>query len=223
MLNKLKIIFTLKKIVINTDPGNNISDNEVLEKNKAQCSWSEIYYGNIDTLARLISAENILEVGVAYGYHAEHLLRNLPNIKYTGIDPYLANYDLNDAFSRDVSELFKDTSQKSMDRLYSVVLSNLKQNFPERAEILRVKSLDANLSQQYSLVFLDGDHRYDVVSQELKKFFALVHQNGILAGDDYTWPSVKKAVDEFATNNQLSIHFLSKESGGYPTYFFVKP
>lgn len=216
-------MFKFLKNEINAGPVKALSDNEVLEINKTQCSWLNIYYGNIDTLARLISAKNILEVGVAYGYHAEHLLRNLPNIKYTGIDPYLANYDFNDAFSQDVSELFKDTSQKSMDRLYSAVLSNLKHNFPERTEIFRVKSLDAKLSEQYSLVFLDGDHRYEAVSQELKKFFALVHKNGILAGDDYTRPSVKKAVDEFATDNQLSIHFLSKESGGYPTYFFVKP
>jgi SAM-dependent methyltransferase len=205
--------------VLNKD----LSDIEILEINRNKCSWLNVYYGNIDTLARLISATNILEVGVAYGYHAEHLLRNLPNVKYTGIDPYLADYDLNDAFSRDVSELFKDTPQNSMDRLYYAVVKKLSENYPERAEILRVKSLDVKLPQDYDLIFLDGDHRYENVSQELKKFFALVHKGGILAGDDYTWPSVKIAVDEFATNNQLDIHFLSKESQGYPTYFFVKP
>ena len=131
-------------------------------------------------------------MGVAYGYHAEHLLKNLPDIKYTGIDPYLADYDLNDGFSKDVSELFKDTPQNSMDRLYLAVVKNLARNYPEKSEILRVKSFDAKLPHQYDLIFLDGDHRYENVSKELKKFFALVHKNGILAGDDYTWPSVKK-------------------------------
>jgi len=216
-------MFEFLKRIGNDDPVKVLSDTEVLEINKTQCSWLDIYYGNIDTLAKLISATNILEVGVAYGYHAEHLLKNLPNIKYTGIDPYLADYDLKDGFSKDVSELFKDTPQNAMDRLYLAVVKNLARNYPERSEILRVKSFDAKLPHQYDLIFLDGDHRYENVSQELKKFFALVHRNGILAGDDYTWPSVKKAVDEFATKNQLDIHFLSKESQGYPTYFFIKP
>jgi predicted O-methyltransferase YrrM len=213
----------MKKNLVDSEPIKNLSDTELLEINKAKCSWLNAYYGNIDTLARLISAKNLLEIGVAYGYHAEHLLRNLPTIKYTGIDPYLGDYDLNDAFSRDVSELFNDTSQNSMDRLYVSVSKNLTENYPKRAEILRVKSLDVNLSQQYSLIFLDGDHRYEIVAQELKKFFPLVHKGGILAGDDYTWPGVKKAVDEFLTSNQLEIHFLSKEIEGHPTYFFVKP
>ena len=217
-----KFLKSKSKNIINFSPSKDLSDNELLEINRTKCSWLNIYYGNIDTLAKLTSAETVLEVGVAYGYHAEHLLRNLPNIKYTGIDPYLADYDLNDGFSKDVSELFKDTPQNSMDRLYLAVVKNLSKNYPERSEILRVKSFDAKLSQQYSLIFLDGHHGYENVSQDLKKYFALVHTNGILAGDDYTRPSVKKAVDEFATNHQLDIHFLSKESEGYPTYFFVK-
>ncbi len=207
---------------VDSSSNKDFTDNELLEINRAKCSWLNIYYGNIDTLAKLTSAETILEVGVAYGYHAEHLLRNLPNIKYTGIDPYLADYDLKDGFSKDVSELFQDTPQNSMDRLYLAVVKNLSKNYPERSEILRVKSFDAKISQQYNLIFLDGHHGYENVSQDLNKYFALVHTNGILAGDDYTRPSVKQAVDEFAKNQHLDIHFLSKESEGYPTYFFVK-
>ena len=215
------IKFLKKKTSAN--PYSNKSDAELLEINRTKCSWPNTYYGNIDTLARLISAKNLLEIGVAYGYHAEHLLRNLPTVKYTGIDPYIANYDLNDSFSQDVSELFNSTPQDSMNRLYLAVNNNLIHTYPDRAKILRVKSLDVKISQNYDLIFLDGDHRYENVVQELNKFFPLIRRGGILAGDDYTWPGVKKAVDEFSKSKSLAVHFISRVSEGYPTYFIVKP
>ena len=49
-----------------------------------------------------------------------------------------------------------------------------------------------------------------------------MNEGGILAGDDYDWPEVKIAVDEFAIEKKLDVKFLSKESRGYPTYFFLK-
>ena len=50
---------------------------------------------------------------------------------------------------------------------------------------------------------------------------------GWLLGDDYNscHPGTKKAVDEFARNNNLTIEFLSKPDAtqkGYPIYKFVK-
>lgn len=48
-------------------------------------------------------------------------------------------------------------------------------------------------------VFLDGDHRYDGVRQDIDLYAALVKPGGILAGHDYgirEHPGVKRAVDE---------------------------
>jgi predicted O-methyltransferase YrrM len=200
------------------------SDLEILEQNKNSCSWPNIYYGNIDLLAKMVGAETILEVGVAWGYHAEHLLLNLPSITYTGIDPYLSGYDKNDGFAADVAELFKDDEQSSMDRLYEAVKLKLIEKFPGRATLVREKSTDwmDKDSNTFDVIFLDGDHTFETVRKELSSFWTKVNEGGILAGDDYDWPEVKKAVDEFANEKKLQIKFLSKESRGYPTYFFLK-
>ena len=165
-----------------------------------------------------------MEIGVAWGYHAEHILLSLPNINYTGIDPYLAGYDKNDAFPAFVSALFKDSEQNSMDRLYEAVKLELAEKFPRRAAIIRSKSTDwiNSQSEKFDLIFLDGDHTFDTVKKELAGFWSAVNEGGILAGDDYDWPEVKKAVDEFAIEKKLDVKFLSKESRGYPTYFFLK-
>jgi len=200
------------------------SDLEILRQNRDSCSWPNIYYGNIDLLARMIGARTILEVGVAWGYHAEHLLLNLPNIAYTGIDPYLSGYDKNDAFPTFVAELFKDSEQSSMDRLYQAVKLALNEKFPGRANLVREKSTDwiDKKSDKFDLIFLDGDHTFKTVKKELSGFWTKVNEGGVLAGDDYDWPEVKKAVDEFANEKKLDVKFLSKEPRGYPTYFFLK-
>lgn len=201
-----------------------VSDIQLLADNKKLCSWPNLYYGNVDTLAKLIQAENVLEIGVAWGYHAEHLLSCLPNIKYTGIDPYQSGYDGKDSFCEYVCKLFNDDEQSSMDRLYTAVKCNLENKYRDRVVILRDSSLNAikNLTVPFSLIFLDGDHRFENVKQELALFWPLVREGGLLVGDDYDWPDVKKAVDLFAQEQSLAVYFISKESRGYSSYFFHK-
>lgn len=200
------------------------SDSEILRQNKDSCSWPNIYYGNIDLLAKMVGAKTILEVGVAWGYHAEHILLNLPGIVYTGIDPYFSGYDENDAFPIFVAQLFRDNQQSSMDRLYQAVKMELNEKFPGRATLVREKSIDwiEKQTDKFDVIFLDGDHTYETVKRELSGFWNKVNEGGVLAGDDYDWPEVKEAVDEFAKENNLDLKFLSKESRGYPTYFFHK-
>jgi predicted O-methyltransferase YrrM len=201
-----------------------LSDAELLRENKLNCSWPDLYYGNVDTLAHLISAESILEIGVAWGYHSEHLLMKMPNVKYVGIDPYLAAYDKEDAFPKFVAELFNSNEQDSMNRLHTAVKSYLEEIAPERVRIVREKSLRfaENCNEKFDLIFLDGDHTYSNVLQELRVFWNLCEKGGIMCGDDYDWPAVKKAVDQFAQENNIITYFLSKESRGYPTFFFKK-
>lgn len=200
------------------------SDLEILRQNRDSCSWPNIYYGNVDLLAKMVKAKTILEVGVAWGYHAQHMLLNLPSIAYTGIDPYLSGYDKNDAFSTDVADLFRDNEQSAMDRLYEAVKMELNEKFPGRAKLIREKSTDWMYKEldKFDVIFLDGDHTFETIRKELSGYWTKVNEGGVLAGDDYDWPEVKKAVDEFANEKKLHVKFLSKESRGYPTYFFLK-
>lgn len=55
-------------------------------------------------------------------------------------------------------------------------------------------------------IFLDGDHHYEMVKQDIMLSKRLLAKGGILAGHDYThtdWPGVKKAVDELLGNVNL--------------------
>jgi hypothetical protein len=56
------------------------------------------------------------------------------------------------------------------------------------------------INKKADLIFLDGDHRYEAVKEDiLISMCFLKMPGGILAGHDYgrkDWPGVKKAVDE---------------------------
>jgi len=60
-----------------------------LQANRVDCAWlSE--YGFVSSLCQAFPAGRIVEIGVAYGYHAEQILDACPMIRYLGIDPFVA-------------------------------------------------------------------------------------------------------------------------------------
>jgi acetyltransferase-like isoleucine patch superfamily enzyme len=52
------------------------------------------------------------------------------------------------------------------------------------------------------LVYLDGDHEYESVIMDLRAWLAQVADSGMVIGDDYEWPGVKRAVAEVAAEGQ---------------------
>ena len=57
-------------------------------------------------------------------------------------------------------------------------------------------------------VFLDGNHDYDYVKNELAAWYPKVRPGGIFCGHDYgkrIWPGVKKAVDEYFSQAEKQI------------------
>jgi len=199
-------------------------DKLLLEKNKGTCSWLATY-GIIPHLAQSISAKKIVEIGVAYGYHADFICTTLPEVTYVGVDPYKANYDLNDIFCDDVKKLFKENdSQRAMDRLFATVSDNLKA-FNSRATIKR--GLSWEIADQIDdgsvdLVYIDGDHTYEAVLKDLNAWVPKIKKGGIVCGDDIGWPGVKKAVDEFFLKDQKNYQLISKNGfENLPVFFAI--
>lgn len=197
-------------------------DQKILEENYAHCSWPGLYYGVVEFLARGIDAKNIAEIGVAYGYHAENILKLQPTITYHGIDPYLAGYDPDDRFVGDVCKLFNETDpQRAMDRLHFAVKHKLDAH-GARARLIRDKSTSAvhSFTDGYlDVIFIDGDHTYAGARDDLAAWWPKLKHGGVFCGDDYRLPEVKKAVDEFAIGRNLALNLISKPGTSYPIWF----
>jgi len=106
------------------------------------------------------------------------------------IDPYMDNYDPNDIACK----------CWPFSMVYNQFLCNtlLYQNIKS----IRLTSDDAVgilALQQWDMVYIDGVHTYEAVSKDIQNYRKLIRPGGFIAGHDYTWEGVKRAVDENLT------------------------
>jgi len=61
------------------------------------------------------------------------------------------------------------------------------------------------MGKTFDMVFLDGDHDYETVLDDISTWSGLLDVNGLLCGHDYAdrCPGVKRAVEEFVPNFKL--------------------
>lgn len=102
------------------------------------------------------------------------------------------------------------------DGLFKLFLNNL---YPflgkEWFRIIREKSVDASklfADESLDMVLIDAAHDYVSVTEDISAWYPKIKKNKILAGDDYGWESVKKAVDDFFGE---SIQTMDKDMNGY--------
>lgn len=175
--------------------------------------WNAYYYGVFSKIINDNNYKTVAEVGIGYGFHAEEILKNTKVDKLYLIDP-MKKYQ-NDSFSNDVVENggFDALAIKIKELLYTY--SNKYTWFRKPSIEILNEEIEDNL---LDAVFLDGDHSYDAVSQDLPFWWKKIKNGGQLLGDDYFWDSVKIAVDEFVIKNNLKLKFLYKENGIHPDY-----
>ncbi|WP_159997517.1 class I SAM-dependent methyltransferase [Roseomonas sp. 18066] len=70
-----------------------------------------------------------------------------------------------------------------------VPLAQTSENAAVILQRLRVKA---------ELIHIDAAHEYEPVLRDARRFWALLAPGGVLVGDDYPWPGVAKAAQEFA-------------------------
>lgn len=157
---------------------------------RVKSAWSRVY-NVFDGTIRAGKFETGAEVGVAFGWHIEALLR-IPTVKKMyGIDPYL--------YTPTVYAL--GFSQTELDALYVDVLERLAR-FGDRYEHIRQRSADAagTIPEQLDFVYIDADHSYEGISMDLRTWFPKVREGGVIGGHDYAqagFPGIKRAVDRF--------------------------
>jgi hypothetical protein len=107
-----------------------------------------------------------------------------------------------------------ERGQAELDERYSNILKRFDQNIrDEQVKVHRGYSseiLQQFPDQYFDWVYIDGNHLYEYVKEDLELSFQKVKPGGYITGDDYTeggwWEGgVKKAVDEFAKNQAVQL------------------
>lgn len=129
-----------------------------------------------------------VEIGVKAGANSLSILQNLPIKFLYMIDPMKA---------------YLSRNQKTVNKY----LNTLREDVIDRYDnccLIKQRSFDAHtlIPNELDFVYIDGDHEYSTVIQDIHLYYPKVRDGGILAGHDYNcekYPGVKKAVDELVT------------------------
>lgn len=142
-----------------------------------------------------------VELGVAYAGHAEALLENTSIQKLYGVDPYLHFPGYDDPMN---------IPQNEFDVLFQFVTQRMSQ-YGNRYTHMRMTSAEAStqIGHKIDFIYIDADHSYQGVQNDLQKWFHKIRIGGIVGGHDYghvNFPGVKQAIDEFFSRFNWAIH-----------------
>ena len=138
----------------------------------------------------------IVEFGSYHGRSTRALCDNTDGVVWA-VDPWGGKYQLEDG--RDVTDV-----NTYVLPYFSI---NLKDHIDSgRLTPIRGYSRSFKLDVKVDMVFLDGDHRYANVIEDIEIARKLLKPQGLLCGHDYNhpeWPGVKQAVDEQLPESQV--------------------
>jgi hypothetical protein len=189
-------------------------------KDGGEGGWAQFYYGIFSKIIKENNFKNCAEVGIGYGFHAKEIMDKTNVEKLYLIDPM--QYYPNDMFADDVMRY------GGFEKLVRNIKTHLSPH-QDRYQWFRKPSLtitnDDIPDGSLDAVFIDGDHSYEAVIEDLPFWWKKLRVGGWLLGDDYAscCPGTTRAVDDFTRINNLKIEFLTKGDGhNYPIYKFIK-
>jgi predicted O-methyltransferase YrrM len=146
------------------------------------------------------------EVGVHTGDTTLTLLKNLPRIKrYYAVDPW-------ESYEKYDGEMYRKPGHKKVktwDQAKEIFLFKIKP-YKQKVKVYQMTSVEAIefiKDEILDWVFIDANHDYPYVKENLYLWSKKVKPGGIISGHDYggKWKGVKKAVDEFINKDKLHI------------------
>lgn len=97
------------------------------------------------------------------------------------------------------------------------LLTNFKLLFDDvNIEYIETNSINLTLDREYDVVHIDGNHSYEYVRNDLEKVIPHLHNDSILILDDYNFPGVDRAIDEFLSGKTNFVPFMQ----GHQATFF---
>lgn len=173
-------------------------------------------YGLADLFAELGFMRGV-EIGVQAARYSNILCRANPAMEFYGIDPYLEYEDIG-----------IPGEQIGQDQGYEIA----KDRFPSNGTLIRKKSHDAAEDfphEYFDFVYIDGNHVFAYVADDIHTWTKKVRKGGIIAGHDYrryyprSFIHVYHVVNAYTAAYDLKPWFLTDNSTeNVRSFFWVK-
>jgi hypothetical protein len=198
--------------------------NETVKKNDEQTGgWSVGYYGVLSKVINENNFKKVAEIGIGYGTHAKYILKTTNVEELILVDP--TKYYPNDGFAIDIMNQTPEVPGNNFNELY-LLINNYLSPYKDRYIWHRTESLNVTNDQvpdeSLDCVFVDGDHSYEAVVNDLSFWWKKIRSGGQLLGDDYWMEQVARGVNYFAKYNNLQYDFLYKDNTDYKIFRFIK-
>jgi len=154
----------------------------------------------------------VAEVGVEKGINAAEMVQKMNIERLYAIDHYLPFTDYLGGFC----------PPNIQDEVYDIMFKNLSHHWDK---IVLVTRTSVNASKLFSdeffdFIYIDGNHNYDSVRQDIDVWFPKVKKGGLLGGHDYDIRNIERqdvteAVKDFAKENSLEVMIFP---GGQPQF-----
>ncbi len=99
------------------------------------------------------------------------------------VDPWVNGYDPNDPASMEVDMANVEGYFDKMMAAHPEKVAKMKMNSMDGARAFAPKSID--------LVYLDGDHRYEAVREDIRAWLPKIKNGGYISGHDYGRPEYR--------------------------------
>ena len=154
------------------------------------------------------------EIGVFAGYYSEKLCKFNPELELHCVDPWNKNY-------------------MRADKVFSIAKELLS---PYRVHFWQKTSLEASkeIADGYlDFVYIDGEHSYESVKEDIEAWAPKVKKGGVVAGDDFYKTGagnmgVIDAVCEYASNHRYNLKITDwdetnlNQDDRQPNWYFTK-
>jgi len=172
----------------------------------ADKSWGDLYYHVIPKVVNDNKCLIGVEIGVAFGGHAEAILSNTNIEKLYCVDAFQHYDGSTDSFFLLNKQPYR---QPEYNALYELTKERL-EKFGDRQILMREYSDAAYdiIDEKIDFVFIDAQHTYSAVLNDISKWYEKIKVGGILSGHDYNhpnFPGVTTAVDEFLSEKNLKL------------------
>jgi hypothetical protein len=131
------------------------------------------------------------EIGVSTGRFTTFLCMLLPDMRMIAVDPWVPQPD------NEGKETW--TQGWNHEKSYKAFKAKVEASFPSRVQIIRDFSVNAAklvADGRLDFVFIDADHSYEACKADIEAWTPKLRRGGLLAGHDYQWPTVARAVNE---------------------------
>lgn len=160
---------------------------------KDSLSYDEFPRPSTKTIHRIYGEKPLVgvEIGTGFGENALSLLHELSIERLYCIDPFVPYFDGGDK----PQTIYLQSSESTLKRLSKF----------KNVMFIRKFSSEAceDIPDSVDFVYIDGNHSYDYVLSDLRNYYPLIHEKGIIAGHDASWFSVRKALDDFCRESGI--------------------